>query len=416
MKHKIGDRPDYGAFIPSELDDYGLDPFTFRVFCHISRRAGTGGREFYEGDKTAAAHCCMDLKTYRKAKHLLEKMGMILIEKRPGQTALIQLQHHKNWNDKPEKGAPKNGSTLSQIQPHPKTDQGAPRNGSTSTQKRVHPDITAPKNGSRGAPKNGSGVDPKTDHKGTPYKGIHSEGTPEIKDSLSPKGSLPHVPIADAQQPNSRERETSASAPSTAEIQTAVTATAPAPPRPSSSPERSQTSNGQTQYSAAPPPDIFDLDRWSNFSAPGKQPDFWASVLNQVAKFKDPPANPVCAAEAWIQKQGHLLWDEFQKSRNGNGNGNSIKLPDLKYSRVFDQDLPQFDDQGDDLAAIANNLKLRNWGWDDPQIQLWVIEAQNTARNLAWPTIEYRPILGSSNWPAWAIAKFAHDLGATPPC
>ena len=34
---------DWGAIIPSFLDDYGLDPYEMRVYIRLARRAGMGG-------------------------------------------------------------------------------------------------------------------------------------------------------------------------------------------------------------------------------------------------------------------------------------------------------------------------------------------------------------------------------------
>ena len=51
--------------------------------------------------------------------------------------------------------------------------------------------------------------------------------------------------------------------------------------------------------------------KWINFSAPGADPEFFKYVLTLVSKFPHPPADASCAAEGWIQKQGHLLYAKY---------------------------------------------------------------------------------------------------------
>jgi DNA-binding MarR family transcriptional regulator len=143
----IADKRDCGAFIPSYLDDYGLDPFEFRLYGHLARRAGSQGH-CWEGIKAIALHCCMDQKTASAKLMALESYGLLQVERRTGQTNLISLTPSAAWKEPhPKTTPPKNGST-----PHPKTDRGV-------IQKRIDT-----------PPKNGSGGDPKTDHKGTPIK------------------------------------------------------------------------------------------------------------------------------------------------------------------------------------------------------------------------------------------------------
>lgn len=87
-QHAIGFRPDDGAWIHSELDDFGLSPAEFRVYCHILRRSGTSGH-CWETTDNAAKHCRINRKTYEKAIITLEKNNMILVERRTGQSSII---------------------------------------------------------------------------------------------------------------------------------------------------------------------------------------------------------------------------------------------------------------------------------------------------------------------------------------
>jgi hypothetical protein len=50
---------------------------------------------------------------------------------------------------------------------------------------------------------------------------------------------------------------------------------------------------------------------WDKFSAPGQDPDFFDFVVRRTQRFPQPPADAQCAAEAWIRKQGHILYPEY---------------------------------------------------------------------------------------------------------
>jgi hypothetical protein len=182
LNQKIGNRPDYGAFIPKQLDDYGLNPFEFRVFCHISRRAGTQEGEFFESDLKASKLCRMELKTYRKAKHFLEQAGMITIENRPGKTGVVHLMHHDNWVSGEPLTATKSGGTKSGTA----TKSGGTKSG-TATKSGGTKSGTATKSGGTksGTTPLPNQVQPNQAHKGTP---ILSEGIPlkGLKDPLYP--------------------------------------------------------------------------------------------------------------------------------------------------------------------------------------------------------------------------------------
>jgi hypothetical protein len=171
------------------------------------------------------------------------------------------------------------------------------------------------------------------------------------KVSLSPKGSLSH------EQPTA-ERETSANAPLTAKQPAADIDPALVYGKTKSNPGRSQFSHGQTQSSAPPPPDIFQLKCWAQFKAPGKHPAFWLDIVEQTRRFREPPANPEAAAEGWIQKQGHLLWDVFVKKQN----------------RKLEQPL----NLSDAIAAIETSLN--RLGWTKTQAIAHMIEHHGWAR------------------------------------
>lgn len=69
------DGRDYGAFISAALDDAGLDPYEFRVYARIARRAGTG--DCFETQSAMAEGCQMGERKLRDALKALKERGMI---------------------------------------------------------------------------------------------------------------------------------------------------------------------------------------------------------------------------------------------------------------------------------------------------------------------------------------------------
>lgn len=96
----IRNETDYGAFIPSFLDDYGLSPYEFRVYAHVLRRAGGG--KCWESIPNMAKHCRMNEKTTRRAIQRLIDLRMIRPQLRPGKsteyiiTALFEEENNVN--------------------------------------------------------------------------------------------------------------------------------------------------------------------------------------------------------------------------------------------------------------------------------------------------------------------------------
>ena len=94
--HEMADERDLGAFIPAALDDYGLDPQAFRLYAHLSRRAGFGGR-CWAGLTAIATTCHISIKTIRKKLDLLEELRMIRLSQRPGRTNTVTLTNVSEW-------------------------------------------------------------------------------------------------------------------------------------------------------------------------------------------------------------------------------------------------------------------------------------------------------------------------------
>lgn len=162
MTPEVQDNRDWGAFIPSFLDDFGLDPFEFRLYSHIARRAGNGGKCWEKIDNIASV-CRMERKTAYRAFKFLEEHKLLSVERRIGKTSVITLNHQSVWIA---------------VEPHVKGNRKTtyPKNGiGKVSQKR---DTTYTKNGTPTYTKNGTPPIPKTVHKGSPSKVLQSEGTP----------------------------------------------------------------------------------------------------------------------------------------------------------------------------------------------------------------------------------------------
>jgi hypothetical protein len=83
------------VFIHSTLDDYGLSPAQFRVFCHISRRAGKGFA--YPAVESMARICQLHPHTIRKSLKALVKYRLLHCTPRPGKTSLYRVNPPALW-------------------------------------------------------------------------------------------------------------------------------------------------------------------------------------------------------------------------------------------------------------------------------------------------------------------------------
>lgn len=153
----VEDRRDYGAFIPSFLDDFRLDMPSFRLYAHIARRAGSGN--CWESIDKMAETCQMNRKTAYKAFKLLQDHKLILVEKRKGQTSLITLTNHCVWIPIPNQA---------QVNPIPNQVQPYPKSGTP----------TYTKSGIGDIPNQGHPPIPNQVHKGTPIEVTPDQGTP----------------------------------------------------------------------------------------------------------------------------------------------------------------------------------------------------------------------------------------------
>lgn len=88
--------------VNSQLDDYGLDPYEFRVYSHVARRAGKFEVCFAKVDNMAAV-CKMSPRKIRYTLKFLCEAGLLLQEdrKRTNNYRLAPIEH---WADKQDLG------------------------------------------------------------------------------------------------------------------------------------------------------------------------------------------------------------------------------------------------------------------------------------------------------------------------
>jgi hypothetical protein len=94
--NQVRDRSDFAIVVPSYLDEYGLDPYEYRVYSHIVRRAGKNG--CFESIPNMAKCCLMNDKTVRSClRVLLEAKLIIIAEARKGKSVIYEITPQKEW-------------------------------------------------------------------------------------------------------------------------------------------------------------------------------------------------------------------------------------------------------------------------------------------------------------------------------
>lgn len=88
-------------FIHSELDDLGLDPYEFRIYSRLVRRAGKHGVA-HESVANMAEGCRMSERKARQALRVLEELGLVTRTERSGATTEYSLTHQRHWVRRPE--------------------------------------------------------------------------------------------------------------------------------------------------------------------------------------------------------------------------------------------------------------------------------------------------------------------------
>jgi hypothetical protein len=87
------------SFIHSSLDDYGLLPSQFRIYCHIARRG-----ECYSSAPNIARHCRMNRDTVWAALKFLSGKKLIHGEPRQGRPTLYTVTPVSTWNPAENEG------------------------------------------------------------------------------------------------------------------------------------------------------------------------------------------------------------------------------------------------------------------------------------------------------------------------
>ena len=105
MPHLPHGKVDNAAFIHGNLDDLGLRPHPFRVYCHVARRGNC-----FASVATIAKTCRMNPDTVRKALKGLVNVGLLTAQYRKGETTLYAVNHSKIISGP----LPKGGSTPSE--------------------------------------------------------------------------------------------------------------------------------------------------------------------------------------------------------------------------------------------------------------------------------------------------------------
>ncbi len=99
------DRSDFGTFIHSELDDAGLSPYAFRIYCHLARRANVSGKA-WPGACSMSRICGMSENTVRKAIGELEARNMVKVKRSRGgrESNHYHLNSKKFWTPADDNG------------------------------------------------------------------------------------------------------------------------------------------------------------------------------------------------------------------------------------------------------------------------------------------------------------------------
>jgi hypothetical protein len=193
---------------------------------------------------------------------------------------------------------------------------------------------------------------------------------------------------------------------------------------------QSQNGSSKGQNSAPPSPQIFNFEsfNWQQYDkagAGGSDPQYFAWAIAQVTQYSDAKVaqgKPAIGdiqryTLATIQNRGAVGYRKYLEAQ-----GLAPPYPPtspspqntLTWQSPTSAEVTIHTDLSDHLATIQAHLRLKQWDWSHPQLQLWVCMAQDTAKKWQWPPIEFQPKLGCSNWPDWAIAKLAADL-VNPP-
>lgn len=87
--------------VHSDLDEYGLDPYEFRIYAHIVRRtSGKLDGECFAKLQKIAETCQMSVRKAQYALKTLCDAGLIIKLPRKGRTDVYKLAPKTNWEPK----------------------------------------------------------------------------------------------------------------------------------------------------------------------------------------------------------------------------------------------------------------------------------------------------------------------------
>ena len=125
----VGDKRRKPIFIHSELDDYGLDPYEFRVYARFARRTGNTG-QMYESVGNVAKACKMSERKVQHCIKVLLALRLIDLAKADkGETRHYDLLDIEAWVDVSEVEATREAAlkpTRTKDTPAPHAEGGAP--------------------------------------------------------------------------------------------------------------------------------------------------------------------------------------------------------------------------------------------------------------------------------------------------
>lgn len=103
------------VFIHSAMDDAGLSPYAFRIYCHLSRRANRDNKA-WPGKASMARACCLSESSVQRALKELQVRHMVKIKACEGgrDTNVYILTPPSLWTGFPQEGVlqdPPGGST-----------------------------------------------------------------------------------------------------------------------------------------------------------------------------------------------------------------------------------------------------------------------------------------------------------------
>lgn len=110
--------------VRNDLDEYGLDPYEFRIYAHVVRR--TGGKlegECFAKQKKVAEICKMSVRKVQYALKTLCEAGLLVKEERKGRTDVYRLTPTSHWKPKEELAQIRQNVKASKSDPDSNSDE-----------------------------------------------------------------------------------------------------------------------------------------------------------------------------------------------------------------------------------------------------------------------------------------------------